>query len=66
MFCEEQRPLKRPKLGVPDVYPQENRQKEVSYVYFISLRGQFISTNLSVELMAIRVVCCILMLSRTN
>jgi hypothetical protein len=28
MFCEEQRPLKRSKLGIPDIYPQENRQKE--------------------------------------
>ena len=30
MYSEELRPLKRPRLGVPDVYPQENRQKEVS------------------------------------
>lgn len=25
---QEKRPLKRPRLGVPDVYPQEAKQKE--------------------------------------
>lgn len=25
---QEKRPLKRPRLGVPDVYPQEPKQKE--------------------------------------
>ena len=29
MLAEEIRPLKRPKLGIPDFYPQEDRQKEV-------------------------------------
>ena len=29
MYVEECRPLKRSKLGVPDVYPQEVRQREV-------------------------------------
>ena len=28
MFPREYRPLKRPKLGVPDYYPQEDKQKE--------------------------------------
>lgn len=26
----EKRPLKKPKLGPPDVYPQDPKQKEVS------------------------------------
>ena len=30
MFSEELRPLKRPKLGYPDFYPQDKNQKEVS------------------------------------
>ena len=29
MFPRESRPLKRPRLGVPDFYPQENKQREV-------------------------------------
>ena len=29
MFPRETRPLKRPRLGVPDFYPQENKQREV-------------------------------------
>jgi len=29
-FSYEKRPLKRPRLGPPDVYPQEPKQKEVS------------------------------------
>jgi len=28
-FSYEKRPLKRPRLGPPDVYPQEPKQKEV-------------------------------------
>ena len=27
------RPLKRPRLGHPDVYPQDSKQKEVSFNY---------------------------------
>lgn len=27
----EHRPLKRPRLGPPDVYPQDPKQKEVSF-----------------------------------
>jgi len=30
LLSYEQRPLKRPRLGPPDVYPQDPRQKEVS------------------------------------
>ena len=30
MFAREYRPLKRPRLGVPDFYPQDDKQKEVS------------------------------------
>lgn len=29
MFPRESRPLKRPKLGIPDFYPQESKQREV-------------------------------------
>lgn len=29
MFSRESRPLKRPRLGVPDFYPQETKQREV-------------------------------------
>lgn len=29
MFSKEFRPLKRPKLGIPDYYPQDDKQKEV-------------------------------------
>lgn len=36
MLAEEVRPLKRPKLGIPDFYPQEDRQKEVSLSYYES------------------------------
>lgn len=32
-FSYEKRPLKRPRLGPPDVYPQEPKQKEVKYLY---------------------------------
>ena len=32
MFPREYRPLKRPKLGVPDYYPQEDKQKEVTLI----------------------------------
>lgn len=28
-FSYEKRPLKKPRLGPPDVYPQEAKQKEV-------------------------------------
>lgn len=31
MLCEELRPLKRPKLGIPDLFPQEQKQKEVVF-----------------------------------
>ena len=34
MFSKEFRPLKRPKLGIPDFYPQEDRQKEVRLVFY--------------------------------
>lgn len=30
-FSYEKRPLKRPRLGPPDVYPQEPKQKEVRF-----------------------------------
>ncbi len=30
MFSREFRPLRRPKLGIPDYYPQDEKQKEVS------------------------------------
>ena len=30
LLSYEQRPLTRPRLGPPDVYPQDPRQKEVS------------------------------------
>lgn len=30
----EKRPLKRPKLGPPDVYPQDPKQREV--IYFVN------------------------------
>ena len=33
MFSREFRPLKRPKLGIPDYYPQEEKQKEVNYKF---------------------------------
>ena len=29
MFSKEYRSLKRPRLGVPDYYPQDSKQKEV-------------------------------------
>lgn len=29
LLSYEQRPLKRPRLGPPDVYPQDPKQKEV-------------------------------------
>jgi len=29
IFSHEKRPLKRPRLGPPDVYPQDPRQREV-------------------------------------
>jgi len=29
MFSKEFRPLKRPKLGIPDYYPQDDKQREV-------------------------------------
>lgn len=29
MFPREYRPLKRPRLGVPDFYPQDDKQREV-------------------------------------
>lgn len=32
-FSYEKRYLKRPRLGPPDVYPQEPRQKEVGFIY---------------------------------
>lgn len=31
-FSYEKRPLKRPRLGPPDVYPQEPKQKEVKLI----------------------------------
>lgn len=33
---QEHRPLKKPRLGPPDVYPQDPKQKEVSQ-YMMSL-----------------------------
>jgi hypothetical protein len=33
IFSHEKRPLKRPKLGPPDVYPQDPKQREV-YIFF--------------------------------
>lgn len=30
MYVEDLRPLKRPKLGFPDYYPQDKNQKEVN------------------------------------
>lgn len=32
MFSREYRPLKRPRLGIPDFYPQDDKQKEVRLV----------------------------------
>lgn len=41
MFSRESRPLKRPRLGIPDFYPQENKQKEVRSRYFPTNNAQF-------------------------
>jgi len=35
-FSYEKRPLKRPRLGPPDVYPQEPKQKEVAKIFLIN------------------------------
>jgi hypothetical protein len=48
-FSLEKRSLKRPRMGPPDVYPQDPKQKEVrNYIYaydiFISIQ-QFIYDN---------------------
>lgn len=38
-FSYEKRPLKRPRLGPPDVYPQEPKQKEVcDYQLFLNMQ----------------------------
>ena len=39
MFPREYRPLKRPKLGVPDYYPQEDKQKEVAPIDHLFKKG---------------------------
>lgn len=36
----EHRPLKRPRLGPPDVYPQDPKQKEASDVDVVAARTQ--------------------------
>lgn len=41
MFPRETRPLKRPRLGVPDFYPQENKQREVRSHLFQTNTAQF-------------------------
>jgi len=38
-FSYEKRPLKRPRLGPPDVYPQEPKQKEVPKIFLINNRS---------------------------
>lgn len=38
-FSYEKRPLKRPRLGPPDVYPQEPKQKEVRYIILYIIYG---------------------------
>ena len=35
VFSNEKRPLKRSRLGPPDVYPQDPKQKEVLLKIFI-------------------------------
>ncbi len=39
IFSQEKRPLKRPKLGPPDVYPQDPRQREVCNWKVIVING---------------------------
>lgn len=36
----EHRPLKRPRLGPPDVYPQDPKQKEASVVDVVAARTE--------------------------
>ena len=42
MNFDELRPLKRPKLGLPDIYPQETRQKEVWLMLIICIHVIYI------------------------
>lgn len=34
---QENRPLKKPRLGPPDVYPQDTKQKEVTWKIILGL-----------------------------
>ncbi|XP_059544106.1 mediator of RNA polymerase II transcription subunit 12-like protein isoform X2 [Myotis daubentonii] len=44
LLSYEQRPLKRPRLGPPDVYPQDPKQKEIG-AYFSSILAEKLKLN---------------------
>ena len=48
MFAPESRPLRRPKLGIPDFYPQGEKQKEVS-VRFVLTHPLVVDSDLVAE-----------------
>ena len=48
MFAPESRPLRRPKLGIPDFYPQGEKQKEVR-VNFVLTHPLAVDSDLIAE-----------------